>query len=137
MFDDAHLLARSVARLNRRLRQERRSALTPTQLSVLGTVARCEPATPGLIASEEGVKPPSVTRILNQLAEAGYISRVSHPEDGRQVLVQISAEGRGRLDEENRRRNAWLQEQLEVLDEHERQLLRSAAAVLTRLAEAG
>lgn len=135
MHDDAHSLARAVARLNRRLRQERRSALTPTQLSVLGTVARCAPATPGVIAAEEGVKPPSVTRILNQLADLGYISRLSHPQDGRQVLVQVSEEGRGRLDEENRRRNAWLQEQLEELNESDRELLRSASAVLSRLAE--
>lgn len=135
MPDDAHSLARAVARLNRRLRQERRSDLTPTQLSILGTVSRCEPATPGHIAAEEGVKPPSVTRILNQLAEADYVSRIPHPQDGRQVLVQLSEYGRERLEAENQRRNAWLQEQLEVLDVKDRALLRDAAAVLARLAE--
>lgn len=136
MHDDAHELAISVARLNRRLRQERRSALTPTQLSILGAVARAEPATPGAIAAAEGVKPPSVTRILNQLAEGGYITRLADPDDGRQVLVEISAEGRSRLAEERQRRDAWLQEQLGGLTTHERELLRAAAPVLGRLAEA-
>lgn len=135
MHDDAHSLAYAVARLNRRLRQERRSDLTPTQLSVLGTVFRCEPATPGHIAAEEGVKPPSVTRILNQLAEADYINRIPHPQDGRQVLIELSENGRERLAAESQRRNAWLQEQLELLDQADRALLQEAATVLARLAE--
>lgn len=135
MPDHAHFLALAVARLNRRLRQERRSALTPTQLSILGTVARTEPATPGVIAATEGVKPPSVTRILNQLAERGYISRIPDPSDGRQVLVKISDQGSERLSAERQRRDAWLQEQLERLSDSERELLRSAAPVLNKLAE--
>lgn len=135
MYEDAHDVAMSVAKLNRRLRRERRSALTPTQLSILSTVNRVEPATPGAIAADEGVKPPSVTRILNQLADSGYITRLSHPDDGRQVLVKISEEGRNRLAEERRRRDAWLQEQLHDLNEEERELLRHTAPILIRLAE--
>ena len=135
MLDDAHDLALSVARLNRRMRRERRSELTPTQLSVLGAVALLGPATPGSIAAHERVKPPSVTRILNQLTESGYIRRLPHPEDGRQVLVEVSPGGHSWLEEERQRRDAWLHEQLQHLQAGERELLREAAPLLKRLAE--
>ena len=137
MPSEAHDLALAVARLNRRMRRERRSELTPTQLSVLGAVALLGPATPGAIAAHEQVKPPSVTRILNQLTDSGYIRRVAHPEDGRQVLVEISAGGHSWLEQERKRRDAWLHEQLQKLHADERELLRAAAPVLKRLAEAG
>ena len=126
----------SVARLNRRMRRERRSELTPTQLSVLGAVALLGPATPGSIASHEQVRPPSVTRMLNQLTESGYIRRLPDPQDGRQVLVEISDEGHARLAQERQRRDAWLQEQLDQLSDSERELLRAAAPLLRRIAEA-
>lgn len=135
MPSDAHSLALAVARLNRRMRRERRSALTPTQLSVLGAVALLGPATPGAIATHERVKPPSVTRILNQLTESGYVRRLPHPEDGRQVLVEISAGGHSWLEEERQRRDAWLHKQLQQLHVEERDLMREAAPVLKRLAE--
>ena len=136
VLDDAHDLAMSVARLNRRMRRERRSELTPTQLSVLGAVALLGPATPGSIASHEQVRPPSVTRMLNQLTESGYIRRLPDPQDGRQVLVEISDEGHSRLAQERQRRDAWLQEQLDQLSDSERELLRAAAPLLKRIAEA-
>lgn len=136
VLDDAHDLAMSVARLNRRMRRERRSELTPTQLSVLGAVALLGPATPGSIASHEQVRPPSVTRMLNQLTESGYIRRLPDPQDGRQVLVEISDEGHARLAQERQRRDAWLQEQLDQLSDSERELLRAAAPLLRRIAEA-
>lgn len=136
VLDDAHDLAMSVARLNRRMRRERRSELTPTQLSVLGAVALLGPATPGSIASHEQVRPPSVTRMLNQLTESGYIRRLPDPQDGRQVLVEISDEGHSRLAQERQRRDAWLQEQLDQLSDSERELLRAAAPLLRRIAEA-
>lgn len=136
MLEDAHDLAVSVARLTRRMRAERRSELTPTQLSVLGAVALLGPATPGSVATHEQVRPPSVTRILNQLTETGYIRRLPDPDDGRQVLVEISEQGHSRLAEERQRRDAWLQEQLDRLTNSERELLRTAAPLLRRLAEA-
>lgn len=118
------------------MRAERRSELTPTQLSVLGAVALLGPATPGSVAAHEQVRPPSVTRMLNQLTETGYIRRVPDPDDGRQVLVEISEQGHSRLAEERQRRDAWLQEQLDRLTDSERELLRSAAPLLRRLAQA-
>ena len=134
MPSDSQRLARSVGRLNRRLRQERHTELTPTQLEVLGTVMVMGLATPGAIATREGVRPPSVTRTLNCLAEDGYIVRGPHPDDKRQVLVRLSDKGERLLAEERNRRNAWLDSRLSTLTVDQRAMLREASDLLEKLA---
>ena len=134
MPSDSQRLARSVVRLARRLRQERHTDLTPTQLTVLSTVMVMGPATPSAIAAREGVRPPSVTRTLNCLADEGYILRDRHPDDRRQVLVRLSDKGEVLLEEERSRRNAWLDGRLSNLTVQERTTLREASDLLERLA---
>src|SRR5687767_9246272 len=134
MPSDSQRLARSVSRLSRRLRQERHTELTPTQLAVLGTVMVMGPATPSAIAARENVRPPSVTRTLNCLADDGYVLREPHPDDRRQVLVQLSDKGEALMKEERNRRNAWLDDRLSALTVEERTTLREASDLLERLA---
>ena len=134
MPSDSQRLARSVSRLSRRLRQERHTELTPTQLAVLNTVMLMGPATPGAIAARENVRPPSVTRTLNCLADDGYVLREPHPDDRRQVLVKLSDKGEALMKEERNRRNAWLDAQLSALTVEERTTLREASDLLERLA---
>lgn len=134
MPSDSQRLARSVARLNRRLRQERHSELTPTQLALLGTVMLMGPSTPSAIAAREGVRPPSVTRTLNCLVDHGYVVREPHPDDRRQVLVRLSDKGEAMMAEERSRRNAWLDARLATLTVDERARLRAASDLLEKLA---
>jgi DNA-binding MarR family transcriptional regulator len=135
MPTDSHQLARSVARLNRRLRQERQSDLTPTQLSVLGTIVQIGPATPSAIAAHERVRPPSITRTLTCLVDEGLAIRSPHPDDGRQVLMSISDKGDAVLAEQRARRDHWLAQRLAALTTPERKTLREATALLERLAQ--
>ncbi|MDX6278451.1 MAG: hypothetical protein QOJ72_2579 [Nocardioidaceae bacterium] len=135
MPTDSHQLARSVARLNRRLRQERQTDLTPTQLSVLGTIRVLGPSTPSAIAAYERVQPPSVTRTLNCLVDEGLALREPHPDDGRQVIISVSDKGEAVLAEERARRDQWLAHRLAELTTAERKVLREATALLDRLAE--
>lgn len=134
--EEAHDLARAVARLNRRLRQERRSELTPTQLSVLGTLVLLGPATPGVVATREGVRPPSLTRTLTSLVNAGLVVRRPHPDDGRQVLLSVSPRGEDVLADERGRRDAWLAGQLDALTAPRRATLLRAVEVLEQIADA-
>jgi DNA-binding MarR family transcriptional regulator len=134
MPSDSHQLARSVARLNRRLRQERQTDLTPTQLSVLGSVLKIGPATPSAIAAHERVQPPSITRTLTCLVDEGLAIREPHPHDGRQVLISISDKGDAVLAEERDRRDEWLARRLADLTTPERTTLREATALLEKLA---
>jgi DNA-binding MarR family transcriptional regulator len=134
MPTDSHQLARSVARLNRRLRQERQTDLTPTQLSVLGSIRTLGSATPSAIAAHERVQPPSITRTLTCLVDDGLVLREPHPGDGRQVLISISDKGDAVLAEERDRRDEWLAQRLAELTTPERKTLREATALLERLA---
>ncbi len=134
MPTDSHQLARSVARLNRRLRQERQTDLTPTQLSVLGSILKLGPSTPSAIAAHERVQPPSITRTLTCLVDEGLATREPHPDDGRQVLISVSDKGDAVLAEERVRRDEWLAQRLAELTTAERKTLREATALLERLA---
>ncbi len=130
----AGALAVSVTRLARRLRQERGTDLTANQLSVLGTLRRRGPLTPGVLAAAEGVQPPSMTRTVASLVDLGMVNRQAHASDGRQVVVQLSEHGETLLADERRRRDAWLARRLRELDPADREVLRRAAAVLDGLA---
>lgn len=130
----ASALAVAVSRLSRRLRQERDSVLTATQLSALGSLLRHGPLTVGTLATYERVRPPSMTRTVNCLVEAGMVRREPHATDGRQVVVHLSEQGAAVLESERRRRDAWLAQQLRLLAPEQRDLLRRTAPVLEELA---
>jgi DNA-binding MarR family transcriptional regulator len=133
----ASSLRNSVMRLSRRLRIERASTdLSLNQLAVLGTLNRRGPVTVGELAAAEKVQPPSMTRTVNSLCDLGLARREPHPSDRRQVVVHLSDEARAVLDEDRRRRDAWLARQLPGLSADERRLLRQVAPVLERLAQA-
>jgi DNA-binding MarR family transcriptional regulator len=133
--DLASSLRLSVMRLARRLRLEKSSdALSMNQLATLGTLNRCGEMTVGELARIERVKPPSMTRTVNSLAEAGLVTRRPHPTDGRQVVVDITPAARQVLDEDRRRRDAWLAQRLAALAPEQRARLRDVAPLLEELA---
>ncbi|NYI07709.1 MarR family winged helix-turn-helix transcriptional regulator [Allostreptomyces psammosilenae] len=129
-------LRASVLRLGRRLRNERvDESLSVTELSVLGWLVRCGPATPGELARREHVQPPSMTRIVAMLEVKGLVRRDPHPEDRRQVVVTATDQAEAMVLESRRRRDAWLAGRVESLSEEEWAALRVAAPVLERLAD--
>lgn len=72
---------------------------------------------PGQMAAMERVQPPSMTRVIASLVDLGYINRDPHPTDGRQVVVSLSPAGEAILEDETHAREAWLRNQLSMLDE--------------------
>jgi DNA-binding MarR family transcriptional regulator len=135
----ASALRISVMRLSRRMRSERdpKSELLPVgQLSVLGALYRNGDRTVGELAALERVQPPSMTRTVNCLADGGYVVRQKRATDGRQVVVALSDKGRETVAADRRRRDAWLAQRLRELTPDERSLLRQAAPLIERLAQA-
>jgi DNA-binding MarR family transcriptional regulator len=134
----ASALRFSVARLSRRLRNERdpKNELSVGQLSVLGTLFRNGECSVGELAMHERVQPPSMTRTVNCLADGGYVVRHPHPTDGRQVVVALSEKGSTTLAKDRHRRDAWLAQRLRELTPEERAVLRQAAPLIERLAHA-
>ncbi|MCH0538650.1 MarR family transcriptional regulator [Streptomyces sp. MUM 203J] len=128
-------LRSSIMRLSRRLRHQRvDESLSPTEMSVLGTLARCGRATPGELARKEHVQPPSMTRIVALLEAKGLVTLEPHPDDRRQKVVSRTELADSMLEESRRKRNAWLASLAEGLDEDEWARLRAAAPVLEKLA---
>jgi DNA-binding MarR family transcriptional regulator len=118
----------------RRLRQEKSSdAITAGQYSVLAYLDNRGPMTPRELAEHEQVQPPSMTRTVNALAEAGLVTRADHPEDGRQVLVAITEAGANEVRETRRRRDAWLAKRLADLPPEDRATLARAAEILMQV----
>ncbi|MFJ7064769.1 MarR family winged helix-turn-helix transcriptional regulator [Streptomyces sp. NPDC101115] len=136
--DDAaavNALRSAVMRLGRRLKHQRvDESLSPTEMSVLGTLSLCGSATPGELARKEHVQPPSMTRIVALLEAKGLVRLEPHPEDRRQKVVSQTEQAEAMLEESRRKRNAWLASLAEGLDEDEWAKLRAAAPVLEKLA---
>jgi DNA-binding MarR family transcriptional regulator len=136
--DDRSLTSRlrlSVMRLNRRLRAQRTNAsVTLSQISALSSLHKCGPMTPGELAGREGVQPPSMTRVISALEDLGYISKRAHPNDGRQVIVELTEQGLGYIEADISAREAWLDARLSELDESERETLTRAAEIIDRMA---
>ncbi|MDQ3615201.1 MAG: MarR family transcriptional regulator [Actinomycetota bacterium] len=128
----------SVARLTRRLRNERdpQNELSVGQLSVLGALFRNGECSIGELAAHERVQPPSMTRTVNCLETEGYLVRKPHASDGRQVMVALADKGRETLTADRRRRDAWLAQRLRELTPEERSVLRAATPILEGLAHA-
>ncbi len=119
---------------SRRQRLERSSeTITDGQYGVLSSLSRLGPLTPGALADVEHVQPPSVTRMVNCLADAGLVTRSQHPTDGRAVVVEITAAGEAEVVETRRRRTAWLAGRLATFSADERQILDQAADLIDRL----
>jgi DNA-binding MarR family transcriptional regulator len=123
-------------RLARRARQQRADHGLPLgQLSALATLDRMGPLTPGALAQHEQVRPPSMSKVLANLSDAGLVDRVPDPNDGRSQLVSLTPRARTLLREDRRRRDEWMAEQLLALDPDDRALLAAALPVLEVLAD--
>src|SRR3569833_1487179 len=102
-------LRRVLARLNRRLRlQGRASGLSPTKHSILGQSHREGAKNPKALALAEGVQPQSITRVLAELEEAGFILRKQDQSDHRQFQLEITSNGRELVVQDARSRASWL-----------------------------
>jgi DNA-binding MarR family transcriptional regulator len=122
-------------RLARRLRYERTEhELSFGQRSVLATLYRHGAMTAGALADHEQVRPPSMTKTVGCLLEAGYISRTPSEQDRRQIVVDLTEAGRTLLVADRARRDQWLAERLRSLTPEERDLLARATPLLEGLA---
>jgi DNA-binding MarR family transcriptional regulator len=105
--------------------------------SILGHLYRDGPTTPGALAAAESVQPQSLTRVLADLEESGLAMRQQDELDRRQFYVEITAAGRESVECDARKRALWLASAMgAVLSPTEQELLRLAAQLLGRIADA-
>lgn len=120
-------------RVSRRVRFESDHEVAPHQFSVLSRIED-GPLTPRALADIEKVSAPSMTRTVGCLVEDGLAERAAHPDDGRQVLVTITTQGRDVLRATRARRDAWMVARVSELTPQERATLADAAKILAEIA---
>ena len=121
--------------LLRRLRAEDDElGISPPRLSALSVVVFGGPLTIGALAEAEGVKAPTMTRLVDGLEREGLVTRESDPADRRAVRVRATEDGRRALIEGRGRRVAALAAGLRRLPDRDVATLRRAAELLERVA---
>jgi DNA-binding MarR family transcriptional regulator len=122
-----------LGQLVRRLRAENRMPIG--QAIVLARLDRDGPATASALAAAERVRPQSAAQTIAELEAGGLVTRTPDESDRRQILVELTEEGRAMLAEDRRRRDGWLAQAIEnELSADEKRLLAQAVALLGRIA---
>ena len=137
---DAELTTRlrlGVTRLARKLRQQAEPGITPSLLMALSSIDRHGRITMGELCAVEQVQPPSMTRIVAALVEAGLIVREPDPGDRRIAWVSATPDGVRLLQRIRRRKEAYLSKRLRSFEPHELAALQEAVPILERLVEGG
>jgi DNA-binding MarR family transcriptional regulator len=133
--DVARALLLCMGLLRRRLRRVPvANALTFPQSAALGRLDRGGPAASADLARQEQISPQSMGATLGELEARGLVNRQPDPDDGRRILLSISATGRREL---NRRRSARVEQLAQGLadfTESELAQLAVAAPLIERLA---
>ncbi len=135
---EAAILRSALAKVNRRMRaQDEPGGVGSTALSLLGRLVRSGTSTATDLASQERLQPQSLTRILRSLEQRGMIERAVDSADRRRSRIAITQAGCEFLLRSVRNRERWLAHaMLSALSVTERELLRLAATLLERLADA-
>jgi DNA-binding MarR family transcriptional regulator len=126
-----------VGKLSRRLTALARGAgLTPTQLSVLGVVARHGPLRITELAALEDLNPTMASRVLAVLEDEGLVRRETDPTDRRAARVETTALGRRTHDRLRQQRGKVLADALGVLAPGDVALIEAALPALEALTDA-
>jgi len=137
-IDTAELASRlrlGVTRLARKLRQQAEPGITPSLLSALSTIERGGPMTIGDLGVAEQVQPPTMTRLVASLVEAGLVERSVDPVDRRVAWVRVTPAGAKSLAQTRKRKEAYLAKRLHRLEPDRLAVLEEAAAILDQLVE--
>jgi DNA-binding MarR family transcriptional regulator len=114
-------------------RAEAGDGLTRARLSALALLVLGGPRTLGQLAGAEGVRPPTMTRLVHAMEADGLVVRESNPVDGRSVIIRSTASAEALLAAGRARQLAPLAAALGALDTSERRALQDAAESLGRV----
>lgn len=109
-----------------------RIGLHPGQETVLKSLADQDGQTMSQLAQALSVQPPTVTKMITRLSAQGLVRRVASERDGRLARVQLTDEGRARIEEIDR---AWKRLEKEALvgfDDKDRKRIRKLLRELER-----
>jgi DNA-binding MarR family transcriptional regulator len=116
--------------LRRAAEEDRAAGVSRARLSALSVVVFRGPLTLGQLAAAEGVRPATMTGIVNGLERDGLVRRRPHGSDRRAVNIEASAAGRRLLERARARRIEHVALRLGDLSEADLALLDRAAELL-------
>lgn len=135
--EDRDIVGRLHIAATRLLREQRReddgSGLSAPRLSALSVVAVAGQMSLAELAQAEQVRPPTMSRIVDALVEAGLVTREAKPGDRRSVRIMATEAGIRLLEEGRERRVRALVERLHGLSDYERRALARGAEILERI----
>jgi DNA-binding MarR family transcriptional regulator len=97
---DVHRLSNDLVVLSARLvREVRRNTadLPAASTRLMSLLDELGPSTVGALAQVDRCSQPTMTGIVNGLAEKGWVQRDPHPDDARASLVSMTQQGREEL----------------------------------------
>lgn len=125
---------RTVMQMARRLRQQS-SAVTPSQLALMGSLERLGPLTLSELALAEAISAPAVSRTVRILEEEGMVSREAVEDDRRAARVSLTPKAKRVLASIRNQRNAWLAERIGQLTPRQAADLERGIAAIERILE--
>ena len=126
--DVLHSAALHLVRMVRTVDAE--MGISPARASALSVLVFGGPRTVGALAQSEGVRSPTMTRLVNGLEADGLVRRRAGEGDRRQVVVEATPDARRLLQAGRRRRVALLAGLLAEVDDDDLEVLRRAAVLM-------
>lgn len=131
---DGERLYLFVQHLARRLRDiDAAAGISPARFSALVNLAFHGVNNVGELAAMERVSRPAMTRLVQDMEEAGLVERLVDESDGRGVMVRLTPKGRGIVDRVRRAKIAFVETHLDSLDQGARVIVRGALDALKGL----
>ena len=121
-------------RLLRMLRREDdESGLSAPRLSALSVIVFAGPLSLNALAEAEQVRPPTMSRLVDALVEAGLVTRETRSDDRRAVSIAATQKGVRLMEAGRDRRVRRLARQLESLADSEIRALGRGIELLERI----
>jgi DNA-binding MarR family transcriptional regulator len=74
------------------------TGVSADEWAVLSVIGLFGPLSPTALADQLRVPPTSISRYVARLADAGLVRRSANPEDGRSYLIELTEEGREKVE---------------------------------------
>jgi DNA-binding MarR family transcriptional regulator len=122
--------------LFRRIRLGKQSGdLSLSESATLGRLNRAGPSTGAALAKLERISPQSMAATVAVLEARGLVGRRRDPDDGRRVILELTAAGEETIEARRAEKTAQLTQALSTFDADERARLADVIPLLARLAE--
>ena len=123
----------SIGLLRMLRREDDESGLSAPRLSALSVIVFAGPLSLNALAEAEQVRPPTMSRLVDALVEAGLVTRETRSDDRRAVSIAATQKGVRLMEAGRDRRVRRLARQLESLADSEIRALGRGIELLERI----